>query len=288
MNPRRPTPADLKSPTPLPSKSADEHGFHSNVASALAFISGKTDEKKFLKWLISERGVSEDTALDYARYVKKPFNPKVRHSVVAYRLAARFLAEKENTDLTWVLKHLKIPKSGIDRKVPSEEEVLETLRFLRRERPHDIYIVYEVLLETGLRLEHVIELLRNIDKLHIVKLNGCYRVDLNIWHGEKKALHAYLIHLPPKILIASNTVSNYISKHRLVNPKYIRKFVITKMHECDIDDSIVKFISGHLSEADIHDTRYYERLAKANKQYGKYASWLKQNILTKVANCGQQ
>ena len=272
----------LSPPSPLESSSPNVHGFHNDLSSILSFISGKVKETRFLKWLLRERGISKDTALDYVRYVKKPYNPKIRHSVAAYRLAVLFLKDAEKINLTHILEYLKIPKSGIDRKVPSEHEVVETLKFLRKERPHDIYPVYLVLLESGLRLRHALLLLRNIDRLHVVRFNGFYRVDLNIVRGEKKALHTYLIHLPSKLSIAENTVSNYASKHRLVNPKYVRKFVITKMHECNIEDPIVKFISGHLSEADIHDTRYYEKLAKSQKQYPQYAQWLQKNILSKV------
>jgi len=292
LNPRRPSPADLKSLAHCPSSRFYGNDFHSVGAETLSFISGNLyDVLEFLKsryLVISEceafvRKRARDFYKDYVRAIKRPLHSS-KVSIVSHRHFINYLYYVKGLDYRYLLERLElqIPKSGVDRRVPSIDEVLETLKILKKERPHGIFIVYRVLLETGLRLEHTVELLKLINELHIVKLGGYYRVDLNIVRGEKKALHAYLIEIPPKILIAPNTVSNYVSKRKLLNPKYIRKFVITMMHLCDIDDSIVKFITGHLSEADIYDTRYYQRLLKADKQYKQYAEWLKQNILKQV------
>ena len=253
MNPRRPTPADLESAY----KSSDLGESMSRVIATA--IAGNLDN--FYRWCI-ERGVSQETCRDYRSYLRKPLNPKIRHSVAAYRLFYRFMGLEPPRDL-------RIPRSKPDRKIPSDEDVVETLRSIGNPK---IKTVYWVMLQSGLRLAHAVYLVSNIDKLNITDLGSHYRVDLNIEKAHKKAYVAYLIELPERIDIAENTVSNYAKKLK-VKPKYIRKYVVTKMHSVGIESDIVRFIVGH-STRDPHELSYYDRLSKADREYIKYARLL--------------
>jgi len=69
-------------------------------------------------------------------------------------------------------------------------------------------------------------------------------------------------------------VSNY-AKQLKVKPKYVRKYVITKMHLLDLDSDTVRFLIGH-SIGDVHTQSYFNVHAKVDKEYRKYAEWLRQ------------
>jgi len=241
-NPGRPTPADLKS--------------------------GVRDQREleaFFTWLVNARGISRDTAKDYVNYLSKPLDVDKRHSVIAYRLYHRFKGWEIPSDLK--------PQKNYrpDLRVPAENEILETISRIQNPAVKTVYLV---LLQTGLRLSHAVYLLSNIQDLHTVQLpGGYYRVDLNLQRGRKKAWVAYLIQVPEPLKISEDTISNY-AKSLPVKPKYIRKFVITKMHQVGVESDVVRFMVGHGS-ADIHVASYYDRLAKADTEYAKYASWLR-------------
>jgi len=240
-NPGRPTPADLKN--------------------------GVRDQREleaFFTWLVNTRGISPDTARDYVNYLQKPFDVDKRHSVIAYRLYYKFKGWEIPGDLKPTKKYKP------DLRVPSESEILETISRIQNPAVRTVYLV---LLQTGLRLSHAVYLINHIRDLHVVPLQGYYRVDLNLQRGRKKAWVAYLLQVPEPTRISENVVSNY-AKQLPVKPKYIRKFVITKMHQQGIEGDIVRFIVGHGS-VDIHVASYYDRLAKADVEYAKYASWLR-------------
>jgi len=241
-NPGRPTPADLKSG-----------------------VRDRNELQAFFTWLVNTRGIAPDTARDYVNYLQKPLQQDKRHSVIAYRLYYKFKGWEIPPDLKPVKKYRP------DLKVPSEEEIRKTLQQIENPSVKNVYLV---LLQTGLRLSHAVYLINHIRDLHTVQLpGGYYRVDLNLQRGRKKAWVAYLIQVPGPTRISENVVSNY-AKSLPVKPKYIRKFVVTKMHQLGIESDIVRFMVGHGS-VDIHVASYYDRLAKADVEYAKYASWLK-------------
>jgi len=240
-NPGRPTPADLKNG-----------------------IRDQNELRAFFTWLVNQRGISRDTARDYVNYLSKPLDVDKRHSVIAYRLYYKFKGWEIPGDLKPVKKYKP------DLRVPSESEILKTLEMIGNPAVKQVYLV---LLQTGLRLSHAVYLLNHIRDLHVVPLQGYYRVDLNLQRGRKKAWVAYLLQVPEPLKVSEDAVSNY-AKPLPVKPKYIRKFVITKMHQVGVESDVVRFIVGHGS-ADIHVASYYDRLAKADVEYAKYASWLK-------------
>ena len=75
-----------------------------------------------------------------------------------------------------------------------------------------------------------------------------------------------------------NTISRYAHRWDLIRPKYIRKFVAQKMYELGIDPLIIDFIQGRVPRSVL--ARQYLNLSYlADKQYGKYAEWLIQNLV---------
>ena len=264
--------ADLRPSASSVPKSADDNRFPSHGVIDLHVIIGKTDGedvlRRFYDWCTGARGSSPRTCRDYVNYLRKPLRPRNKHSVVAYRLLYRFLGLQPPE---WLRK----PREKPDLRIPSLEDIVETLKAIDRE---NIRRVYNVMLMSGLRLAHACYLLKNIDRLHRVRLDGYYRIDLGIMRNTKYAYVAYLLYIPSRTSIAPNTVTNYARKKKLrVKPKYVRKFVVTQMHMVGIESDIVRYMVGH-GEHKPHDISYYDKLAKADKEYSKYAEWLRETL----------
>ncbi len=217
---------------------------------------------KFYEWCI--KNASEHTCRQYIGYLKRPLDTGNKWSVLAYKKFFKYIGRED----LW--KSIKTIRSKPDIFVPSLSEVFNTIR--RAEPPYKL--VYICLLQSGLRVNEVTYVMKNINELRIVELNDFIRVELNLQRGSKKAFWGYFLEKPEKIEISARDVSEYARKHGLLAPKYIRKFVATKMIELGINESIIDFIQGRTPNT-ILTKHYAELLVAADKAYKKYAEWLR-------------
>ena len=58
----------------------------------------------------------------------KPLNTRSEHSVKAYRVFLHYLERVHGLNVKELLKHLKVPRSGVDLNVPDEGDIRRTLR----------------------------------------------------------------------------------------------------------------------------------------------------------------
>ena len=154
--------------------------------------------------------------------------------------------------------------------MPSLEDVLETIG--KADEPYKT--VFKLLVYTGLRLREAVFLLRSIDKLRKTRLDGFYRVELDLERQTKKSFVAYTPIIPEKIRITDREVSEYARKNGLLAPKYFRKFVATQMAKLGIPENAIEFIQGRVPEKIIRK-HYLDLVALADIEYKKYAEWLK-------------
>ncbi len=282
MNPRRPTPADLKSPALCQRNTSitrrvenslqrfpQDVGSH-DMLSAVKPPSPQELEE-FYEWCLRE--TSRETCDYYKRYLLKSFNPDNRWSSAAYKKYYRWLCEEKGRECD-TYKRLKVKKSKVDLYVPSLEDILASLRLA--EAPYSS--IYYIMLQSGLRLEEACYLASNIDKLRKTKLDGFYRVELGLERGMKRAWVAYLVELPRKLNVSADQVSSYARRNNLVRPKYLRKFVSTQMAKLGIPEAVIEFITGKKAST-ILRKHYLQLLSLADQYYPKYAEWLKENIL---------
>ena len=226
------------------------------------------------KWCVENHGSSPDTCETYRRYLEKPLDPENRWSAKAYKLFYRWLCDEQGDEEACKLyKRVKVPKAGEDIAVPSLEDVKRTL-----ENAGPYRIVYWVLLQSGIRLNEALKLLANADKAECVEVNGFYRCKLGWKRGMKRALWAYLLEPLPRepVRFTRKQVYKHAKKHGLVLPKYIRKFVATKMSELDIPDDVIDFYQGRVPERVLNKS-YAQKRGKADKWYKVYAEWLREN-----------
>jgi len=100
--------------------------------------------------------------------------------------------------------------------------------------------------------------------------------------GSKRSFYISTITKPEKVVVSENWVSNWASKNGKVRPKYVRKWVATRMAYLEIPLEIVNFIQGRVSRT-ILERHYLNLYALALKHYPKYAKWIKQNIMKVIS-----
>ncbi len=267
MNPRRPTPSGPKPDALRPTAVSPRSSFKQDGWNTF----GPSAEKLNAFYRYCRQHASKEVCSQYLRYLAKPLDKNNRWSITAYKKYYRWLCEEKNIEEACILfKKIRSKKSNVDKYVPGIDEVAETIK--SAEEPYRT--VYKYLLYTGLRLREVVYLLKNIGKLRITRLDGFYRIELDMERGTKKAFIAYTPEAPPKILITDREVSEYARKNGLLAPKYFRKFAATQMAKLGIPENAIELIQGRIPEKIIRK-HYLDLVALADIHYKKYAEWLR-------------
>jgi intergrase/recombinase len=228
---------------------------------------------EFFRWCV-EKGNDEKTCRDRANYLRKPLDPKNDHSVKAYRLLYKFLGKEPPN-------HLKVPRTGVDLKVPNDEDIVKSIS-KAASYSQDFGLIYRLLVESGARLTEVLEVLKGYNPENDVRHNSFYTYILGREKGTKKAF--YLFHTTPitsKVSISEDHVSKLCRELGLVRPKYVRKWVATKMASLGIPTEVIDFIQGRTPRSIL--TKHYLNLyALALQHYPKYVETLKQIIGSRI------
>jgi len=171
-----------------------------------------------------------------------------------------------------------IPKdiTGIDVKIPSEEDILNSLMKLGN-IPMKYQALYNLLLDSGLRLIEGVKLINSFNGTK--NINNFYRCELGYFRESKGAYYAHFsgytlnqIETTNEVLQEQNA-SHYFLKYGFTAPKYIRKFVFDKMIELDIPESVADFIQGRVARK--IGAKHYMALARqASKFYTKYFEYV--------------
>lgn len=221
---------------------------------------------KFYNWCINELGNTEKTCRDRANYLRKSLNPDNDHSVRAYRLFYRYRG--------WDTKGLpKTKPSNVDLKIPTEGEVINSLR-RACSYSSDYCLIYRLLVESGSRLKAVIQALRNYEPSKDEDLDDFYAYELGRFTKSKKTFYIYHVSPLRKVSITADHASKLARELNITRPKYVRKFVSTKMVEVGIPSDIVNFIQGRTPK-DILNKHYLDLYALTKKYYPLYAGWLR-------------
>ncbi len=286
MNPRRPTPAGPEPAPHISGSSNSIHGFPSHGASDMRVIRGKRDGasaalpgekelKAFYEWCVG-KGTSPRTCEQYARYLRKPLDMGNKWSRLAWKAYAKFAGDEE----LW--KSIKVKRSNPDLYVPSDEDVLFTVRQACRVS-RELCWVYRLLVYSGLRLTEVARVLGESEDARWVRLQGFYKYPLAWRRGSKQAIYAYSLEKPPRLRVDPDRVSDWASEAkkeepRIVSPKYVRKWVATKMLSLGIPEEVVNFIQGRVPQ-EVLSKHYLKLSVLADQYYPRYAEWLRNNII---------
>ena len=181
----------------------------------------------------------------------------------------------DNDYLNLLRKALPKVKCGIDLNVPSEEDILKSLRMLRAVPPK-YAALHNILLDSGLRLIEAVKILTESSKAE--EVNGFIRIAIGEFRGSKQAYYGYLTKETYSMLqqvnsepIKVRTASHYYYLNRILAPKYLRKFAFDKMVSLDIPESVADFIEGRVAKR-IGAKHYMALRRQADNFYGRYAN----------------
>ncbi len=275
MNPRRPTPSgpepDLGATAPQPLVSPDNHTSKGVLKQRLGISLSQKLQAEFLDWC--RRHSSPETCRQYERKLleidrgEKDIESSRWH-VTAYKRLMRFLCEERSLEgACREFKAVKSRRSRPDTYVPPDEEVRRAL-----EAPGELGYFYWILVQSGLRAVEAARLLE--EPKGCVSLGGYLRCPINWKRGSKQALWAYLLEEHRPISSSLEELEEARAALKLPGFKYIRKWVSTKMLLAGVQEIAVDFIQGRVPDSVLRK-HYAQRLVIADKEYGKYAGWLR-------------
>jgi intergrase/recombinase len=269
---------------------------HENTINSLNWLQIKP---QFARWMESE-GYSEDFKDDVTRYLNRyittihdPFEivsmfadikKGKRHLVLALRTMLNFYeamgANKEYLDC--FRKALPKVTCGVDLKIPTEEQIVDSLRKLPK-APIKYQALYNLLLDSGLRLIEARYMINNFKAAE--QVNGFYRCELAMFRGEKQAYYGHFSEYTLDLIkqakgdFITEGCSHYYDVNDYVMPKYLRKFAFDKMIDLEIPESVADFIEGRVPKR--VGAKHYMALARqASKFYPRYQNYIKQLRLT--------
>jgi intergrase/recombinase len=170
-------------------------------------------------------------------------------------------------------KKLRTKQSKPDLRIPTDEEVLNTLKAACSSSV-ELCLVYRLLIESGARLSEVIKILNEYDPTRLKDHKSFYTYALAHMRGRKYSFYIFSITKPLPFKCSENWVSNWAAKNKMVNPKYVRKWVATKMLGIGIPSEIVNFIQGR-TPTSILEKNYLNLYSLAMQYYPRYIELLK-------------
>jgi len=248
-------------------------------------LNWRNHKEMLVKWMVS-RGYSDQYRKDVLRYLSRYVGEICgpsdvidvcsnvqrgrRHLVLALRVLFNFYeAMGVDREFLQALRDaLPKVKCGIDLKIPSESEIVESLRRLIR-APLKYQALYSLLLDSGLRLIEAIRMINSFDGAESV--NGFYRCALAMFRGEKQAYYCHFTEATYRLILKVDEKIDYGSafcyykKMGYVRPKYLRKFVFDKMVELGIPESVADFIEGRVPRT--IGAKHYMALARQSGEY---------------------
>lgn len=266
------------------------------------YISWVESRKDFIDYL-KVQGYSERWAKNLVSYLDK-YSPVLygpldvidlfskvkvakRHVMLCLRTLFNFYEaigfSKDYLDV--LRKALPKVRCGIDLKIPSEAEIVESFKKLPK-APLKYQALYSLLLDSGLRLIEAVELINTFQNAEAV--NGFYRNEIAMFRGEKQAYYGHFSERTLKLIkqveekIDDRNASHYFSKFGYVTPKYLRKYAFDKMIELEIPESVADFIQGRVPKR--IGAKHYMALARqASKFYPRYMEYIEKVNLKVLA-----
>jgi intergrase/recombinase len=167
-------------------------------------------------------------------------------------------------------------RTGIDLNIPEEAKVASDLKLLIC-TPLSFQAVYNLLLDSGLRLVEAMQLVNNYTEPE--SINGFYRNSIGMFRGGKQAYYGYYSAYTYNLIrslkgqFSQIAVEKYAQNHDYTRAKYLRKFAFDKMIELEIPESVADFIEGRVPKR-IGARHYMILRRQADNFYGRYAAYL--------------
>ena len=167
---------------------------------------------------------------------------------------------------------------GVDLKVPTEQEILNSLKKLNS-IPLKYQALYNLLVDSGLRLTEAVKAINEFSPPFKVKSKNYYRLTLGYFRASKIAYCAYFSDYTYSLIRAIKEpikecgARRYYSKYGFTTPRYIRKFAFDNMIRLEIPESIADFIQGRAPKR-IGAKHYMVMVRQADRYYKRYADYI--------------
>jgi intergrase/recombinase len=218
---------------------------------------------------LRSKGISEETIKQYISCVKQGRKDS-NNCIKAWRNFYKLVLDRDPPET------LKVKKTKADLRVPSLDEIRQTLE--RAKQYPNLYIMYRLLLESGIRESEALRVLNGYDGSKDRFEDGVYAYEINWQRGQKGSFYAFHITPLQKIKVSKSYVDKYTKKSGLVPPKYFRKFVASKMAELGIPLDVIDFIQGR-KPTRVLTQHYVSLFGIAKEHYKKYAEWLRTSVI---------
>jgi intergrase/recombinase len=289
LNPRRPSPEDLKSGA-LQQGVIDFHSVKPEFTTWLRI--------RGLNW--HHYGKHMIIHLEkYSRPILKPMDlvecfsdlgmsPK-RHLVNGFRNLFKYYETQGFADKQWLdLLRSNLPKTtvGIDLKIPTEKEIIDSLRQLaEKDHSRRYFALYNLLLDSGLRLTEAIALFNSLlsGEVELEKHEGFSIAPLGYFRGTKLAYYGFISDNTLKIIKEVQKPLSYkkvmgtaTKRFGIISYKYLRKFAFDTMtsESLNIPESVADFIEGRTPKT-VGARHYMSLKRKAIQFYPRYAEYVK-------------
>ena len=194
-----------------------------------------------------------------------------RQLCYSLRVFFNFLEELDIIDkeiLNKLRKVVKIPRTGSDNYIPSDEEILEAYRKIKNEETR---IIFKLLAFSGIRISEASKLLSEFDKSKLMINGNIAKYPLSMLRGTKNVYYAYMpknfaLELR-KIKITKHAIENRL--HRLGLPaKYLRKWNYNFLILNGVPESVADFIQGRASIT-VGSMHYLAKVRQADEWYSR-------------------
>ena len=201
-----------------------------------------------------------------------------RHVVFSLRTLFNFYEAIGYSEAQFDVLRKALPKTqcGRDLKIPSEQQIVDSLRKLSK-APVKYQALYNLLVDSGLRLVEACELINNFKDGEA--LNGFYRCEVSMFRGEKQAYYGHFTEKTMDLIkqvkdkLNYVTASSYYRKRDYVLAKYLRKFAFDKMIELEVPESVADFIEGRVPQR-IGAKHYLALARQSSKYYPRYQAYI--------------
>jgi intergrase/recombinase len=178
---------------------------------------------------------------------------------------------------------MNLPKDevGFDLRIPSEEEIVKSLRVIS-ETCLKYKALYSLVVDSGLRLVEACRLISSFGELQVERFDGFCVVPLGYFRRSKLAYFGLMTDYTFKLVdqvkeeIDWESAVTYIRKRPgVVSFKYLRKFANDTMtnDELNIPESVADFIQGRTPKS-VGARHYMQLKRKAIQFYPRYAKYV--------------
>jgi len=176
------------------------------------------------------------------------------------------------------------------------DDVRKTLQYLQQHH-EKYYLIYRLMLEGGLRLSHVIYIVKTFNPNEVVEIpeisletkrlvcfqdKGFCRYYAGIRGSQKPCEWAYfsletleLLKKYAKREVRRQVIRKYAKEHGLVRPKMVRKVAWRLMVKV-MPREVARFIQSRFGELKVSEARYEDLLSETDEHYPKYLGLLRE------------